>query len=152
EEEGAEDHAAASALDRRRNLAGVATRQHYLVPRDGLVGDVRARVTCAHHENPAVLELPQVAVGARMDLRDLGAELVRERWDERLLEDAGGDDDRLRLDPRSAGVSHEAAAFLRQRLDTGSEPDGQLEARRIGLEIVRHLVLGGIRRSAGWER
>jgi hypothetical protein len=87
-----------------------------------------------------------------VELRNRRTQLVRELRNVRRLEHTRRDDHAVGSDARAAGVSDEPTVFLRQRLDPGSEPYRQLEAGRVCLEIVRHLVLGRIRGPAGRER
>src|SRR5437763_14886753 len=103
-------------------------------------------------EHRALLSLLRIPVGARVELRDRGIQLTREGRNVRLLEDPGCNDDRLRLDARFAGADDEPAVLLGQGRDGGPEPYGKLEMRRVGLEVVRHLVLRGICGTAGRQR
>jgi hypothetical protein len=87
-----------------------------------------------------------------MELGDARIELARELRCVRLLEDAGGDDDVIGLEAPSAGARDVTAALLRQRLDGDSAADRKLEARRVRLEVVAHLVLGRVGGARGGER
>ena len=143
----------APALDRHRELAGVRAREDDIVRRRRLVGDVRARVARADDEHRPVLELRQVAVVARVELGDARVELARELGRVRPLEDAGGDDDVVGLEAPVAGGRHVAAVLLRRAPSTAVPlRTGQLEARRVRLQVVGHLVLRRVRGAPRRER
>ena len=95
----------------------------------------------ADDEHRPVLQLRQVAVVVGVKLGDARIELARELGRVRPLEDARGDDDVVGLEAPVAGGRDVAAVLLRQRLDGRAAADRELEARRVRLEVVAHLVL-----------
>ena len=152
EEQAPEEHPSTTALDRRGKLARVRTRQDDLVPRRGLEGDVRARVARADDEDGAFLELREVAVVARVELGDVGIERAREVGHVGPLEDACRHDDVVGFELQVACGRHVAAVLLCEPVDGDPTAHGQLEAGRVGLQVVGHLVLrrvrGRLRREA----
>ncbi len=127
-----------------RHLAGVPSGQDGRVRADRGHRDLRPRVAGPDDEDDAVAQLRRVAVLARVELSDLGAQLGRERGHLRRSEGAGRQDD-LGCAPALIARPHvpaDARCVLRQRIDLHARPDGELEPGGVGLEVGGHLVLG----------
>ena len=95
----------------------------------------------ADDEHRPVLQLRQVAVVVGVELGDGPIELARELGRVWPLEDARGDHDVVGLEAPVAGARDVAAVLLRQCLDRRAAADRELEARRVCLEVIAHLVL-----------
>jgi hypothetical protein len=80
-----------------------------------------------------------------VQLDDLGPQLRREVRDARALVARHRDDDLIRLELLPAERDDVDAVALEQALDARARAHGQLEARRVALEVVAHLVLRGER-------
>jgi hypothetical protein len=87
-----------------------------------------------------------------VELGDARIELARELGRVRPLEDAGGDDDVVGLEAADAGPRDVTAVLLRQLVHGRAAADRKLEARRVRLEVVAHLVLRRVRRARRRER
>ena len=76
-----------------------------------------------------------------MKLNDPVVELTRERRDTRRLIVRHRDDDRIRLEGRSAGVDEEPVADPRKALDARTRADGEPEPLCVRFEEIAHRVL-----------
>lgn len=98
----------------------------------------------AHHQDRPVGHLDRRPVLAGVELSDPGIQEAcegRDLW--RVPERAGGDHHVLALDPLPVEGRDESAPVVSgQMLNSGPQPDGQVEGDRVELDVVRHLVLG----------
>ena len=131
------------ALDAEGEVAGVPPREPRRAAGGQIEGDLGARVARPHHENAPVPQLRRVAVGAGVELHHAGVQLPGERRDARALVAGHRHHHVLGLEPPLAGRHHEPLPSLREAVHLDARTHRQLEARRVGLQVVGHLVLGG---------
>jgi len=117
-----------------------------------LQADVGPGVAGADHQHGALAELRRVAVLAGVELHDGGVELGRERRDARDPIRARGDHHAVGLEAVLPGADHVAVALAGEPLHADAAAHRQLEPRRVGLEVVGHLVPGRERPGGRRER
>jgi len=136
EQQGLDDETCGRALDAERDMAGFSAGQPGRVPCGDLGGDLGPRVARSYHQDDAVVELGGVAVAGGVELDDAGIKLVSERRHPGDLVGRHGDHHVVGLEPPVARRDHEPVYP-----DAGA--DRQLEACRVGLQVVGHLSLWG---------
>jgi hypothetical protein len=124
-------------------LTARVPRQRRTVCARDLECDLRSGIARADHENRAVRQLAGVSVLAGMQLDDPRVEVGCEVGNLGHPVGAGGHHDVIGLEKLVAVLDHVPAvpAGHAGHLDTG--PGRQLEAVRVGLEVVGHVVLRG---------
>jgi hypothetical protein len=136
------DGAGHPTVDVERHLADVAAREPGLVPGGRrAVRDLGAGVAGPDHQHPAGVELRRGPILARVELGDVRPQPGREIRDARLAERARRNDHLAGLEPVLAGDQQEARIGSFQAVDVDAHGDGQVELARVGLEVVRDLVL-----------
>ena len=125
-----------------RDLAHRPARQPRLPAAHELVRDLGPGVAGADDQHAALAQLRRPAVPAGVQLHDPGVELRGEGGKPRRPVRARRDHDVVGLEPLVAGRDDEAVAVLRHAVDPHAGPDRKVEAGRVRLEVVRHLVLG----------
>ena len=108
-------------------------------------GDLGARVARAHDERAALSKLGWASIIERVHLDDVGPEVLRERRHPGALVARHRHDDVIGLELHVAGGHHVAGPASRYPFDGDAGAHGQLEPRRVRLEVVGHLVLRGER-------
>jgi hypothetical protein len=124
-----------------RDFAGLLARLPRSVSPRQLERDLGARVADADDEDGAVSQLGRVAVRRGVELVDPRVELAGEGGNLGRPVRARGDDHVVRLEPLCSRVHDVAVARSGKTLDAHAGANGQFEARRVGLQVVTHLVL-----------
>jgi hypothetical protein len=86
-----------------------------------------------------------------MQLDDAGIQLGGEGWHSGDLVGRHGHDHVVGLEPPVARRDHEPVPGFREPVDPDAIANRQLEAGRVGLEVVGHLVLGWKGVGHSWE-
>ena len=129
---------------RQRSLARADGKVHG-VRRRQLLGDLKAGVAAADHEDRAVGHAARAAIGGAVRLEQRRVQLVGQRRHARDVERPGGDDDLVGRDaPAVRELEDEAVVLGLQRPHLAAEPDGQVERPRVLLEVGHHLVAAGV--------
>jgi len=134
--------AAEKSLHAKWHMADVPPRDPRPASARQFDGDLRARVSGADDQDAALLQLLWVPVVARMELHDLRIELGREVRHPVPLVVRHRNDHVLGLEPHLARDHEVAVPGPCQPVDPDAAAHRQLEARCVGGEIVRHVVLG----------
>src|SRR6266480_5919193 len=124
-----------------RNLAHLSAGQPRRPGPGQLEGDLGSRVARPDHEGTALLQLRGALVLTGVELDDARVELRGEVRNTRGPVRAGRNHHAVCLEPPVAGDNDESVAVFEESLDSYARPDGELEPCRVGLEVVRHLVL-----------
>jgi hypothetical protein len=118
-----------------------------------LLGDLKAGVAAADHQDRAVGHAARAAVVRAVRLEQRRVQLVGERRHARGVERPGGDDDLVGRDAAAVReLEDEAVVLGRQRPHPAAEPHGQVERPRVLLEVAHHLVAAGIAVGVTGER
>src|SRR5829696_3627558 len=105
-----------------------------------LEGNFGARVARAGEEDPARLQLPRIAILARVHLQDVCAQILRERGHAWNLITRHRHDDVVGLKPVCARFNEIPAAGTRETIDPRAVSNRQREPARVLFEVVRHLI------------
>ena len=107
-----------------------------------LEGDLDPRVAAADDEDRGTGRRPRVPVVSAVNLPDGRIDAGGERWHEGRGQEPGGHDDLARLVSSVARRNHVPPIGAVEVLDPHAMLDGRVVVRGVGVEVVRHLVLG----------
>lgn len=111
--------------------------------------DLRAAVPRTDDEHRSVGEREGVAVLARVQLHDMGVQRGRDGRHAGTLEGSRRHDEVVRLEGRAMRTQHEAVAIEAKGIDARRGAHRQVEALRVALQVVCHVVLVGEVRRRG---
>src|SRR5215471_6247140 len=140
EQEPRQAHSRRQPVDAERYVPCIAARHPGRMIARHVERDFGARVARTGEEHAAGLQLPRIAVLARVHLQDVSAQIVRERRHAWRLVARHRDDDVVRFEAIRAGFDQISAAGAGETIDAGLATNRQLKPARVVFEVIRHLI------------